>query len=511
MSTFNIIPNLWRGKKRKILVLCCLLVIAITSCRKLVEVPPPTSSITEINAFSNDATAIAIFNSLYGKMNARPFQGNQGISIFAGLSADEFTLFNGITSAAHVAYYKNQLSTNIASFSSSDIWLAIYPFIYKCNAAIEGLNVSTTINPIVKQQLLGEAKFMRAFYYFYLTNLYGDVPLALITDIKVNTLLARSSQLDVYKQIILDLEDAKNLLSSNYLTGTLLANTFERVRPTKWAAIAMLARTYLFIGDWTKAEIEADQIISNSSMFNLTVLNSTFLKNGQEAIWQIQPTALNFNTQEAIALIIPSTGPGLTNAINPGFLSKSFLGNFEAGDKRALFGNWIDTTIYKISSSPLLWDTVAYANKYKLNSLDTTINATTSTTNMKEYYMVLRVAEQYLIRAEARARNGNLGAAITDIDKIRQRAGLTLIATANPGITQSSLLDAILHERQVELFTEWGHRWLDLKRTGKVDNVMTFTTPIKANGAAWQSYQQLYPIPVETINAAPNVTQNAGY
>jgi hypothetical protein len=76
---------------------------------------------------------------------------------------------------------------------------------------------------------------------------------------------------------------------------------------------------------------------------------------------------------------------------------------------------------------------------------------------------------------------------------------------------KTSLLAAILHERQVELFCEWGHRWLDLKRTGNIDVVMNLVTPSKANGAPWQTYQQLYPIPVSDILAAPNLKQNLGY
>ncbi len=85
--------------------------------------------------------------------------------------------------------------------------------IFNCNSAIEGLNASTLITTSVKEQLLGEAKFIRAFYYFYLVNMYGDVPLIINTDYKNNSLLGRSSTGTVYKQIIEDLISAKNLLT----------------------------------------------------------------------------------------------------------------------------------------------------------------------------------------------------------------------------------------------------------------------------------------------------------
>jgi len=143
---------------------------------------------------------------------------------------------------------------------------------------------------------------------------------------------------------------------------------------------------------------------------------------------------------------------------------------------------------------------------------DANINTNTGTDNMSEYFMVLRLGEQYLIRAEARVRLGNLNGAIDDLDKIRTRAGLTPVATSNPGISQSALIDKILHEKQVELFSEWGHRWLDLKRTGKIDEVMQVVNPFKTNGSVqWQPHQALYPLPYTELQRAPNLVQNPGY
>jgi hypothetical protein len=145
-------------------------------------------------------------------------------------------------------------------------------------------------------------------------------------------------------------------------------------------------------------------------------------------------------------------------------------------------------------------DTFYYPVKYK----SATLNAPVT-----EYSMVLRVAEQYLIRAEARAQAGNLPGAIDDLNKIRERANLSLLAVTNPGITKSALLDMILHERQVELFTEWGHRWLDLKRTNKVDDVMRVETVSK--GGTWDTHDKLYPIPNSEILVNPNLNQTPGY
>ncbi len=445
-------------------------------------------------------------------MDLSPIQGLGSLSMLAGLSADEYNLAAGVNAASYLGYYKNALSqiAGGANPSGGELYAPLYNFIFKCNAAIERLNASNSLTPLVKQQLLGEAKFMRAFFYFYLVNLFGDVPLSLTTDPQINTLLTRSPKANVYEQMIADLLDAEEMLSENYLNATLLSTTNERTRPTKWAAAALLARVYLYTGDYSKAEEQASLVINNTSLYgpiSSIALNSAFLKNSREAIWQIQPTSINFNTQEAKMLIVPASGINV-NA-NFIFLDKNLLNSFEPGDQRAVFGNWIDTTIYKVSTTPLVWDTVAYPFKYKLSTLDPTINTSTLTTNMKEYFMVLRLGEQYLIRAEARTKLGNNSGVLTDLNEIRKRAGLPNYSGATD---QPSLLTAILKERRHELFSEWGNRWLDLKRTENVDAVMSVVTLQKSKGAtAWQSYQQLYPIPVTELDWAPNITQNDGY
>ena len=119
--------------------------------------------------------------------------------------------------------------------------------------------------------------------------------------------------------------------------------------------------------------------------------------------------------------------------------------------------------------------------------------------------MVLRLAEQYLIRAEARAMQNNLQGAISDMDVIRQRAGIDLIADIDPGIDREALLDLILEERKKELFAEWGHRWLDLKRSGTVSAVLGPIKPL------WQDTDALFPIPGEEREKNSNLTQNEGY
>jgi starch-binding outer membrane protein, SusD/RagB family len=482
----------------------------LTSCKKLVNIPAPSNQLAENNVYTNNASAISVLTGLYNNMSkgGQPFSGNYSIPLLTGLSSDELTLYSGMTLDRYLRYYQNALSPVVEPVAGSEFWTPLYNFVYTTNAAIEGLSndQASALLPSIRQQLLGEAIFMRAFFYFYLVNLFGNVPMPLNTDAYKTTLLAKTDKAKIYEQIVKDLADAKDLLSDQYLGIDLLNGSSERVRPTKWAASAMMARVYLYTGEWAKAEAEATNVISYSSLFGAissVPLNSVFLKNSKEAIWQIQPTDLNFNTQDARLYIVPSTGLSTTYFVT---LSKQALNAFEPGDKRAIYDNWVDTTIYKVSSTPIIRDTAKYVYKYKVNANNPNIIASTGTQNMTEYVMILRLAEQYLIRAEARAQQGNIGGAQSDLNAIRNRAGLTNTNASD----QASLLTAILHERQTELFCE-GHRWFDLKRTGAVEAVMSVVTPLKSNGAPWKSYQQLYPILNADILKSPNLTQNPEY
>jgi hypothetical protein len=164
------------------------------------------------------------------------------------------------------------------------------------------------------------------------------------------------------------------------------------------------------------------------------------------------------------------------------------LQNFKDGDQRK---SWID-------SGDFSGKRYYYPFKYKTGSSQAIPNGAYT-----EYYMVLRLAEQYLIRAEALANQNKIEEAVKDINKIRERAGM---AGFSLNLTQAEVLDIIEHERQIEFFAEWGHRWLDLKRWDKANARLG---PVK--GQDWQTEDQLYPIPQAEIQNDPNLTQNAGY
>jgi len=485
-----------------------IFIVTQTSCKKLTDVPPPSTSLTGASVYASDATAIAALTGIYARISALPVT-NVGfipsLSVFSGLSADELTVYNGVNNSTVLAYYRNTLSAG-STFNNygSEFWAATYgTYILQCNDAITGLTASTTVTPTIRNQLLGEAKFMRAFFYFYLVNLYGDVPLALTTDVRINSSLSRSPKAEVYQQIIADLRDAQHLMSPGFLDGTLLKTTTDRVRPSQFAATALLARAYLYYGNLTndasqyvKADSAATAVITNNS-FSLSTLNNAFLRSSlgnNEAIWQLQPVTSGIvsNTQDADFFVLPSTGP---TSNNYAYLNNSLLNSFEPGDNRKT--TWI-------GSITVLGSTYYYPFKYKVSKNNPNFPSSPPVT---EYSMILRLGEQYLIRAEARAQQNNTLGAQADLNTIRNRAGLANTTASD----KASLLTAILHERQVELFTELGQRWLDLRRTGTVDAVMGTSGACAAKGGTWSSYQQLYPVYISDIQLDPKIKQNNGY
>ena len=412
-----------------------------------------------------------------------------------GLLSDELTNYSKLLQ--YVQFYTNAL---VAVDNYGD-WGNAYNYIYQANAIIQGLQNNSNISSAIEQQLTGEALFIRAFWHFYLTSMYGDVPLVTTTDYTFNASISRTPQSQVYAQIILDLRAADSLLNVNYVDATDTAITTQRVRPTKGAADALLARAYLYTQQYDSAKIEASKVISNnqyqlctdlSLLMNPNSSNFVFMANSTEAIWQLAtplPNLVNTNDAETFILF---GAPGSGNA--PVSLSRQLLNSFEAGDLRRQ--NWIDSII--------VGGGITYYFPYKYHAVNTKI--------IFEYTMVLRLAEQYLIRAEAEAQLGDMTDAAIDLNTIRTRANLG----PSPTLTASSSLQqadsAILHERQVELFTEWGHRWFDLIRMDSANNVMGAPGNVcHYKGGAWNLDWQLYPIPQTEISSDPRLTQNPGY
>jgi hypothetical protein len=467
-------------KKVAISLIFILLSILQLGCKKFVQIDPPETSLASTSVYQSNTTASAVLTGIYADLATDPTYagGSASIGYLCGAAADELTNYSTRTDAP--IFYSNSYTPNTPVF-----WSNLYKEVYVANAAIEGLSNSGSISATLKNQLLGEAKFIRAFLYFYLANLFGDVPLVTTTNYQLNDRIARTPSAQVYQQIIADLKDAQNSLSDNFLDPT-GAVTTERTRPNKGAATALLARVYLYQQKWDSAVAEATAVLSNTASYGLDSLNGVFLENSTEGIWELQSITPGFNTLDGYYYILTSPpGRGRFSVA----LSSQLINAFELGDNR--FSEWVGT--YTNGTK-----TYYYPFKYKEGTYNTANPVT-------EYEVVLRLGEQFLIRAEAEAQLGDLGDAALDLNTIRGRADLPNTGAA----TQADMLAAIYHERQVELFTEWGHRWFDLQRSDSVNSVMSLVTPQK--GGTWASYKALFPIPLSETELNSNLNQNPGY
>ena len=473
---------------KRIKLICTTLLalgISITGCEGLVDIETPNFQMTTSTVFSDDENASAavkgIYNQLYHNNTTFSNGWQNSITVLAGMSGGLISP-RSTTDSRYGPFSQHEIITldNPAASYNLSLWSSAYNIIYLANSVVEGLEHSTGVTENARYSLTGQALFIRAFVYFYLVNIYGDVPLLLTTDYQVNTKATRTPANQIWRHIETDLEQAISLL--NETTGY---EDGERTQANKYAAIALLARVHLYTENWDKAEELSTKVIEQSGTYEiLEDLNQVFLANSREAIWQISPikgsSIFPTNTNEAsIFIIYPRFGSAFGNIE----LKDDFILEFETSDKRR--GNWIGA----------FNEELYYPYKYKVRNIYGDI---------PEYSMVLRFAEQYLIRAESRANQGKLKTAIEDVDHIRQRAGLSLISDISPGIDQKALLDTIMSERKKEFFSEWGHRWFDLKRTHKA-KVVFKDTP------TWQDTDVLYPIPEEERMKNPNLSQNKGY
>ncbi len=461
------------------IVFALLVSLALASCKKTLQVSFPLGVLPDGQVLGQDSSTLDVVTSVYVSMaGPSPIDGPNSLYLELGLAADELDEY--YPDPALLTIY-----TDAFSPAQTYFWNYFYTEVFPCNAVINSLPaVQLSTASTLRRQAIGEAFFLRAFFLFYATNLYGDIPIPTTTGFQVNDALTRSPQTAVYAQIISDLTAARGLLTPDYRDGK-GNSTNDRARPNRWAAMALLSRAQLYGGNWAEAQAVADSVIAAGTQYALSAdLNQVFLRNSPEAIWQIAPVIQDVSTYAAFIFDLK----GAPNFQQTTAMSPFLINTFEPGDLR--LSKWVcqDTT-----SGVIYY----YPYKYKANFSDTL--------PPQEYLMVMRLGEQYLISAEARARQGDISGAAADLNQLRSRAGLAGTSAAS----LSQLLSAIAHERQVELFTEFGDRWLDLKRTGSLDSVMP---PVELHkGGVWQNYDSLFPIPATEIQFNTHLTQNQGY
>ena len=449
---------------RIVWILCFL-----CSCESFLELDPPKDKLVSDAIFDDPTLVESTLANIYYKIREQGmvYGGVSGLSIKLAIYTDELDYLG--SNDENLKVYTHTIMASDATVSNW--WNQAYNLIYVANDIIKGMENSDALSVEDKNNYKGQALFVRGYLHSLLVGIYGDIPYIKRTNYLENNVAQRMPVVSVYEHIIEDLTSAIPLLDDP---------SGERIYPNTSAARALLARMYLYTEQWALAEAMATSVINVHTLE--PDLKKVFLKGSQETLWQFSPGSDLRNTWEGQTLIIRSVP---TNEGYP--LTNDLLEAFETGDLR--YKHWVDSIT---SSDGLI--TLYFAHKYK----EVLINTRQPSL---EYSIVFRLAEQYLIRSEARSHLGDILGAQTDLNTIRHRAGLG----DTTATTLDSLLADVLQERRVELFTEHGQRWFDLKRMGKASDVLA---PIKPN---WEDSHILFPIPDTELLANPNLTQNDGY
>lgn len=431
----------------------------------------PRSSIPSSEALDTPEEIRVAVNGMYDAFqdNGRDFTRN--LIVFPDLYADNLDWGDTFASDREV-YNRSVLPTNTAI---AGIWRSAYIGIDRANNVLAALETVEGLDAGEAAELAGEAHFVRGYMYFILAQWFGGVPLVSepTTDIPSpeEAEIAKTSQAGIYAFAEAELRAAADVLDDQRFAG----------RASWGAATALLARLNLEMRDWAEAAAYADTVIESGD-YELTddFAANWRNKNGSESIFEVQYTvndanglAFWFNPQGRYAFT-PTTG--LFNA----YLDVDGVdGNH---DVVRLFGTLTDD------------ETGFYINKYsRVASGD-------------DNFVAIRLAEMYLIRAEALARLGtNLGQAIDDINTLRARAGVDpLIEEID---TAAELLLANLAERRRELAVE-GFRFFDLRRFSDIPVVGEYLVDDLFGG---EEFRLLFPIPQSDLDSNSLLEQNPGY
>ncbi len=419
----------------------------LAGCDAFLDIEPP-SQLTSTIAIEDANGARNALRGAYSALQSGSYYGGDFI-FFGDLLADNTEHTGTFTSFAEA-----DVNTLLADNGSvGGMYQDIYFGISATNHLLERVPTLTDLGEAEKNQILGEAHFLRALHYHNLVKLWGPVPLvtATIETIEGSSQVTRSPVDAVYAQILADLQEAEGLMT----------NDDQTQQASLGAVKAILARVYLYRDEWALAQGKADEVLAMG--YELADEYSDLFKpesNTPEAIFLLDFTIQDFNNFGYYFQTRREIRP-----------TPDLYAAYEADDARR------DSSI-EVSSSGRLTGT-----KF-------------TTTEGEEGFHIIRLGEVVLIRAEALARQGQLAAAVEAYNRIRVRAGLAPHVLGTDVATEQDVLEAIWHERRLELAFE-GDRWPDLLRTGRATEMLGI-----------RECQTLFPIPESELNVAPNMEQN---
>ncbi|WP_266365748.1 RagB/SusD family nutrient uptake outer membrane protein [Tellurirhabdus rosea] len=469
-----------------------LLALSLTAC-SLEETPP--SALAPVNFYTSAGDAVAAVNSVYDVANQVGDQSRNFI-IMGDIPSDDMNLL--LNNADRIQIWSFQTTPTNGLISQS--WQILYQGVNRANTAIERIP-GVQMDETLKKRLIGESKFMRAFYYFYLVRWYGGVPLMLSETKSLNDGrdVKRATADEVYAQIIKDLTDAETSLPDRY-TGADLG------RATAGAAKAMLAKVYLQRRDFANTRTKAKEVIDNAAKYGYGLFDryadvfAIANKNGRESVFEIQFVGQGTGQGSGmVTYFAPENSPVTGRGFGSFYPTTELYESFAPTDKRReLFINsYVDGAGKTVN-------TFQHFNKYQ----DPSARAFGDANNN---FPIIRYADVLLMFAEAdNELNGPTAEALNAANPIRRRAfGFALNAPSSVDFTaalgKEGFRQRLYDERRWEFNAE-GQRWFDLVRTGRLVSVL------KAKGKTnVEEKHNLFPIPQREIDLNPNLEQNKGY
>lgn len=401
-----------------------------------------------------------------------------------------------------------------------NVWAAAYAGIGRANQLIERVPGMEAVDQETRNVIVAEARFLRAFYYFWLVTGFENAPLVTTFETNPDNLFpSNSNPAQIWAQIEADLQAAE---------GDLLeSHSAEWVgRATVGAAKSLLGKAYLFQEKWSDAETKLGEVVASNSYSLLDNFADNFngnAENGPESIFEIQFTGDRSNGNDERHPFNFEVAPYAFGGWEL-FYPSEWLVEEMKNDKNddgeiservyeSIFFDDPNSEMYSLDGgSNVAYSDVAgslnyprYFKKYAQNA-DENFYAGTNIS-------LIRYADVLLMYAEALNENGKTDEAITEINKVRSRGGASDLAS----MSQSELRDQIRHhERPVELSMEFGIRWFDLYRwdKGSTSSEDLKTTLENHNIPFVENFQdkhKIFPIPLQEININPNLEQNPAW
>lgn len=494
-------------RNTKIFLACAgIMALGLSACKKNFIDKVPQSSLTTGNFFKTANDAETSLTGAYAAMRNGFYQYNN-LLFTDGRSDNCYVNGDDNTGEWPLENFTYAPSNN----KIGSEWSDLYSMIYAANTVID--NVPNITDPALtatrKNQILAEARFLRAMHYYWLVTEWGPTPLITSTNFHGDYTPKRAPVADVYAQIIADLKFADANLPATP-TGGLVG------RATVGAADALLAKTYAQMGDYTNCLTYCNKVINGgqySLLPHFANLWGAANKNNAESIFEIQSnqTGTYYNYGAEIFDYVPSDNWPKRN-IGSYDLIRAFVaeGDTATSERYHATFNW--QVANAAFNMPLnAWDPakpIPFVNKMPdAGGFDS-----------PDDIELIRYADIILLAAEANNQLGNTAVATTELNQIRARAGVANTTAT----TQSELALAILNERRLELVNE-GQRWNDLLRANAngTINIITLMNSqhdsngnllkYGINGAGVDQHELLFPIATTELQLNPNLTQNPGY